>query len=619
MKVSALTLTLALVLGTSWLLAQNTQPIDTPKSVAIFPQGYLDHEGLGSALKKVEVEHPQVVKVTSLTKTSEGRDVWLVTLGADPQVKKPAILLVANLEADHVVGSQVAFKLIEQVAAKGEGLLDHVTLYLIPRLNPDGADRLLKAKPESDFRLNIRPVDRDRDGRFNEDGPDDLDGDGVITRMRIKDAKATLVADKTDPRILTKADPAKNERAVYSDYSEGIDNDNDGQINEDPVGGVNLNRNFPQRWTEYDLEAGTNPASEPETLALMKFTSDHPEIAAVWTFSLADNLMTEPKKPGSTLDDSDLPIFVELSKAYQKATTKASAEPKKAEAKKDESAAKPADEPPLEKPKAAAVVEEKTKDVPKAKGQGRGGRGGPGGGPPQTAPAAPKSVAAGDLNGTTDGSLAEWAYYQFGVPGLSTRLWSSPDIADPAEGAAKPPAEGEERWLYWNDQVVGGKAFIPFKMVDHPTLGKVEVGGWRPGVRLNPPEEILGAIADAQLVFLKDLVAKLAKLEIKEVSVSAKGAGVFEVKATIFNEGTLPTTLAQGVRVHGPGPLLVKLDAGDAKILSGRPLSRIDALAGNGGRQDYRWLILAPEPIKSVKLTVSHPKVGTITQSIELK
>ena len=407
MKVSVFSLTLALVLGTSWLLAQNTEPTEPTKAVALFPEGYLDHEGLGTALKKAEADHPKVVAISSLTKTLGGRDLWMATVGLDPKVKKPAILLVANLEADHVVGSHVALRLIERIATKSDGLLDRVTLYIVPRLNSDGAETLLKSKPTADFRLNLRPIDRDRDGRFNEDGPDDLDGDGVLTRMRVKDAKATLVADPTDPRILRKPDATKKERATYSEYSEGIDNDGDGQINEDPPGGVNLNRNFPHRWTEFDPVAGANPASEPATLALMRFTSEHPEIVAVWTFSLADSLSTEPKKAGSTLDDVDLPIFVELSKAYTKATVKKGADSKdaaKSEEKKDEAATKPAPEPTPEKAK-AAVPEEKSKDTPKTKGQGgRGGRGGPGAAQ-AAAPAGPASAPAGDLNGTTDGSL----------------------------------------------------------------------------------------------------------------------------------------------------------------------------------------------------------------------
>lgn len=614
MKVPFLLATLSLVVGTTWLLAQKPTTSDTPKPIALFPEGYLDHDGLTTELKRIAAEQPKSVKVDSLTKTLQGKDIWVASLGVDPKVKKPAILLVANLEADHVVGSHVALKMIEKLAKSDVGLLEKVALFVIPRLGTDGTDHFLKTKPSLDFRLNLRPIDRDRDGRSNEDGPDDLDGDGVLTRMRAKDSKATLVADSADPRILRKADATKNELPVYSEYAEGIDNDGDGLINEDPVGGVNLNRNYPHKWSEYDPEAGAFPGSEPATLAILKFTSEHPEIVAVWTFSISDSLAVEPKKPGSTLDDADLPFFVELSKAYIKATTKPAADTK-AEAKKDENAAK-AEEKPTEKP--AAATEAQPKEAAKTKGQGRGGRGGQGGGAMPSTASAAKPTTGGDLSGTTDGSLAEWAYHQFGVFGFSSRLWSAPEIPEPAEGAPKPPAEGEARWLFWNDTIAGGKAFVPLKTVDHPTLGKVEIGGWRPGVRLNPSADTFETIADQQLAYLRDFTGRLPKLEVKDLVVTPKGAGLFEIKASVTNTGQFPTTLAQGVRVRRPGPLLVKLEIGKATILSGRKLTRIDALAGNGGKQEFRWLLMAPET-KSVDLIISHPKVGTINQSIELK
>ena len=188
----------------------------------------------------------------------------------------------------------------------------------MPRLNPDGAERVVKG-PASPFRTNLRAMDRDRDGRSNEDGPEDLDGDGVATLMRVADGEATLVADEKDPRLSRRADPAKGERAAFSETSEGIDNDGDGRLNEDPPGGVNLNRNWPYRWTEFDPEAGFSPASEPEVRALIEFVFDHPEIALVWSFGLNDNLRTAPRKPETSLDDADLPLFVELSRLFNQA------------------------------------------------------------------------------------------------------------------------------------------------------------------------------------------------------------------------------------------------------------------------------------------------------------
>ena len=66
---------------------------------------------------------------------------------------------------------------------------------------------------------------------------------------------------------------------------------------------------------------------------------------------------------------------------------------------------------------------------------------------------------------------------------------------------------------------------MPFHPVNHPTLGKVEVGGWKPGVRLNPPIEQVGAIVDTHFAFLKDLAGRVPSLSIKEAKAEAKGGG----------------------------------------------------------------------------------------------
>jgi hypothetical protein len=179
--------------------------------------------------------------------------------------------------------------------------------------------------------------------------------------------------------------------------------------------------------------------------------------------------------------------------------------------------------------------------------------------------------------------------------------------------------DGDARWLEWNDKVMGGSAFVPFHPVDHPTLGKVEVGGWKPGVRLNPPIEQVSAIVDTHFAFLKDLAGRMPTLSIKEAKAEAKGGGIFEIKATVENTGILPTALAQGVTTRKALPVLVKLlDLGDAKLLSGRALNRINALAGLGGTQEYRWLVLVPEGKKSLTIEATCPKAGSAKREITL-
>ncbi len=564
---------------------------EKPPAPSLFPSGYPDHQQLNASLKKVAADHADVVRLRTLARSGKDREILLLSLGAADGTA-PAILVVGNLEADHVVGSAVALELIEALAkesrtAEGKAALAGVTYHFVPRLNADGAESVLKSSPRASFRLNLSAVDRDRDGKAGEDGPDDLDGDGLATKMRIKDASASMIPDEKDKRTLRKADPLKGERGEVSEYIEGLDNDSDGVIGEDPPGGVNLNRHWPHHWTEFDVEAGWCPVSEPEARALVEFAFAHPEIAAVWTFALDESLKNEPKKPGSTLDDADLPIVAELSRQFAKLVKVT----------------------PVKATPAGAVTA--AADAPSAKPVPVG--------PVRTAkPSVATSPAPLSLEGTTDGAMSEWAYHQFGVLGLSSRLWASPEIPEPEAGQPPVPGDGEARWLLWNDKVMGGRAFVPFHPFEHPELGAIEIGGWKPGVRINPPFERVEPIAQAHLAFLKDLAGRLPRLELKDVRASAKGAGVFEVSAVVSNEGYLPTALAQGIKTRNAAPILVKIEGEGVRLLSGKPTERLGNLAGSGARVSYRWLILAPEGTKSVVVKAASPKAGRVEKTVEL-
>ncbi len=581
------------LVGVSWVGAQDPSQARKPETPSLFPSGYLDHPGLTDALRRLATAHPETVRVESLAKSREGRDVWLATIGpaAKSSSPRPSILVVANLEADHLVGSQVALGLIERLAT--ENLKDR-EVHVVPRLNPDGAERVLKGVPRLDLRANLAAIDRDRDGQQNEDGPNDLDGDGMALTMRFKGEKATLLPDAKDPRLLRRADKSKGEKPVYSESTEGIDDDEDGAIDEDPPGGVNLNRNWPQKWSEYTPEAGAYPASEPEVHGLIRFAFAHPEIAAVWSFGLNENLRGDPQ--GLPADN---PYLAEIIKVFASTSTRKaelSKEGPRSEVAKEEPTkkAEPSPNPPAEAPR------------PKAQLKGQGGRRSS-----TSAAPTPASAPAPGLDGTTDGALSEWAYHQFGVVGLASRLWSRPDGPNLS-------GDGDARWLDWNDKVMGGSAFVPFHPVEHPTLGVVEVGGWKPGVRLNPPIEQIGAIVEGNLAFLKDLLGKLPRLEITSAKAEAKGGGVFEIKVTVENPGFLPTALAQGVVTRKAAPVLVKLELDEAKLLGGKALERIDALAGSGGSREFRWLVLMPERKKSIKLDVTCPKAGSASREIML-
>jgi len=248
---------------------------------------------------------PGLVKLTSIGKTLEKRDLWVLEIANPtgvPVGERPGLLIAANFEGDHLFGSELALFTADYLvknASKPEvkARLDNSVVYIIPRMNPDGAE-FMWAPLKWARRTNATPFDDDNDGRMDEDGPDDLNGDGLITVMRVADPNGPYITDSEDKRLLKKADPKKGEKGEYSLYLEGIDNDGDGFINEDPPGGVNINRNFMHEYPYYKPESGRYMVSETETKALLAWMTTHRNVAAILTFGENDNLISAPNAGG---------------------------------------------------------------------------------------------------------------------------------------------------------------------------------------------------------------------------------------------------------------------------------------------------------------------------------
>jgi hypothetical protein len=284
---------------------------------------YLDHDGLTRELRSI-VNGSSLASMESLGKTLGGRDIWMVQVGHSsglPFNERPGILVVGNLEGDHLVGSHLALESIRYLVQNAseeevQSALRDGVFYFFPRLNPDGAEAMF-ARVKFDRRTNDRPVDDDNDGRLNEDGPRDLNGDGFITVMRVPDPSGPYMIDPDEPRLMKRADPSKGESGLYSLYWEGTDQDGDGFIGEDGPGGVDLNRNFQHEYPYWQADAGPHMVSEPESRALMDFTIAHRNIALILTFGHSDNLVTPPDSRGALAAASvlDLPAFAQASNA----------------------------------------------------------------------------------------------------------------------------------------------------------------------------------------------------------------------------------------------------------------------------------------------------------------
>ena len=254
------------------------RPLPTSRS-------YHTYEELAAALKAAVAAHPDLAKLVSIGKTREGRDIWAVEIAkpsGPPVDTRPGLLIAATFEGDHLIGSELALYTVDFLLsayatdAAVKQRLERSVVYVVPRVNVDGAEQMF-APVKALRRTNTTPFDADNDGRTDEDGPEDLNKDGVVTVMRVKDPKGPYMVSPEDARLMKRADPAKGESGGWALYSEGIDNDGDGFYNEDGPGGVDINRNFMHQYPYFSPDAGRYMVSETETRALLDYVLEAPQ------------------------------------------------------------------------------------------------------------------------------------------------------------------------------------------------------------------------------------------------------------------------------------------------------------------------------------------------------
>ncbi len=254
------------------------------------------------------------IKVHKLAVTPGGTDLLMMEIGNIKGLNNPAVLVVGNLSGTTPLATEAAMSFAEKINADA-ALSSGLTFYILPSGNPDAGSRYFATPLYSDTG-NKTPYNDDNDDQVDEDGYNDLDGNGIITQMRLKSPDGTWIPVAGEARLMRKADPLKGEKGIYKLYSEGIDDDDDGQYNEDLPGGTNVNINFPHLFKSFDRRSGLYPGSSPEANALLKFAFSHPELALVFTFGSTNFLLVPPQggRKGS-VDMDKITIPEEIGKA----------------------------------------------------------------------------------------------------------------------------------------------------------------------------------------------------------------------------------------------------------------------------------------------------------------
>ncbi len=575
------------------LFLVSTQSLWAQGSSLVSPRGEVDWNRYYTAaeteqiMREFHALYPELTEFYSIGKSIYDRPLWVMEVTAEstgPAREKPALYLDGGIHAGELTASQVALytlgTLLAGYGTDGEmtRLLEEYAFYIRPKFNPEGSDLALIR--DQSLRSTPRPWDEDEDGKTDEDPPEDLNGDGWITRMRVPDPQGDWYAHPQDSRTMIRmgdgpagtgtGEPPQGVKR-YRILQEGVDNDGDGALNEDGFGGIDMNRNFPRNWEPEFLQpgAGPFPLSEPETFAAVSFIQSHPNITGIVHGHTSGGFVYRlPSASAPSLfPENDLALIQHLGERYTETT-------------------------------------------------GRPVR------PSATHPTRHRY-----------GTLITWGYWDQGIVGWVPEYSPGPQawVRDYDGNGTIDPLEE----MRFNDQELGGRYFSPWQAYDHPELGAVEIGGWHSKFwGQNPPAEFLEEECAAQVPWILYLVRQSPRLVMDEPTITPLGEGRYRVRAVVRNEGFLPTSLTGRGALGREGedgvlsaplvaPPVLTLSLDGARILEGAPRVRVRHLKGTGpflqevgvASETVEWVVEVTESTGRIRVTAAAPKGGTVRGS----
>ena len=511
---------------------------------------------------------PERVRVLDAGVSAGGLAVPALSFGAAPvdgrsaSLTRRSVLLLGGLDGRSQSGAEAVLHTAHALLRQLEHLSPDLESVAIPWASPDGLARVHAGGSRSG--RDATPVDDDEDGRVDEDGGDDIDGDGLVLEMLIPDPEGPWVRAE-DPRFLRPASPGDGPR--FRRTIEGHDDDGDGAFNEDGAGGLALDRQFPCYWTSPgdDGSAGPRPLSAPVARGLAGLVLER-DVVVAFVFQgdhggVAFPRAIESAEGAGRSDD----VHRRIALGFMRATGRRTA-----------TWARPVDD---------------------------GGR---------------AIDWMNDVLGVTALEVAVWGP---GVVGRDGR--PMPECADvglridhSGHALVRGPAldRTQTRWAHWVDDVRGGAGFVDWHAVDLGAGRVGWVGGWEPRTVSDPPEDLLPYALRSIPTYVQQVVAGLPRLSVELVRVERSGELV-EIDARITNRGNLPTCM--GDTAHGaPGEIVVTLDAAcDAAILAGDPEVEVAPLGGHEISDTLRWVVAAP-PGAALRISARSRRGGSTSREL---
>lgn len=519
-------------------------------------KNYSNYAEMTAKLKQLATQ--KNCKLESYGKSFSGKDLWVLKIGSSD---KPAILLVAGLDGTHQAGTQMALLLAEKL------ITENKTFYIIPNGNPDVMDAFF-AKVKYEKSGNAQATDDNRNGKIADDIFEDLNNDGLITAIRVESKIGNYVVNPEDNRLMQLADAGKNQTGTHLVFTEGFDNNKNGLFNEDAGSGVNINKNFAFDYPAFQTNAGEYAVSENETRTLMDFIFANQNIHTIIQFGPHNNLSEaekyDTKKAKERIikswQENDVKVSENMTKLYNKNNT--------------------------------------LKEAPKSNFE--------------------------------VGNFTQTAYYHAGKYAFSTPVWwanlnkvsdtvkkiEPKEIKETKKDKEKPSEDAI--FIKWLEQENLMNNFVVWKEIKHPDFPnqKVEVGGFAPYIKKNPPMQYLEKQVDGHVNFLKTIANQMPTHEIVDQNVEKLDANLYRITLKITNKGFMPSYTEINDKLKFTSRIKTEIQLKDnQKRVAGKKITLQNALQPNES-SEHTWLINGNG---SVNITSGCATTGIATVTLELK
>lgn len=480
---------------------------------------YHDYAQITQFGKDLVKAYPNLVKMESIGKSFEGRDIWLLTVSdfkTDKTENKPGFYIDGGIHANELQGVEISMYTAWYLAESFHSvkfintLLKEKVFYIALTISPDARENFIhKENTANSSRSGMRPFDNDGDGLVNEDKYNDLDGDGNIVMMRRKSKTGRY---KIDPKYPSRMYQVRGDE--MGDYEllgyEGLDADGDGLVNEDQLGTYDPNRDWGWNWQPDYVQRGAlfYPGTLPETRAVKDFIVSHPNIAGAQSYHNYGGMFL--RGPGAAEDDplfsrQDIEVYDNIGKLGEKMI-----------------------------------------------------------------PGYNYFVLHKDLY-TVYGGEIDFLSLTRGIFTFSNELMTSYKLFNQKNAGSR---WDNDEFNEFDKYLLFGDGYVEWKPFTHPQFGEIEIGGAKKNYIRNHPGFMLQEDAHRNMAFTLYHAYQTPKLEILDIKTEKLSGGLTSVTATIMNTRIIPTHSSIDVKNKIERPDFITLKG--ANVVAGMTVQNED-------------------------------------------